>query len=245
MTSRLVRTLSPALDALGHALHRYEVRGQEHLPLDGPALLVLYHGFMPVDAWYLGAHLYHHTGRLVHGLGDRWLFKTPGLRWVVTQAGSVPGTRADAVALLRSGAWVLVSPGGTREALTGRDRHYQLVWRERRGFAEVALEAGVPLIPVFTENIEEVYRSPGVDARPIQALYERTRWPIVPVVGLGLAPLPVKLTTWLGPQVVPREGESPEALRERVREALEALIAAHTHPRPRIARALWARVLAR
>lgn len=239
--STLVEALAGPVSALAELWNGYEVRGAENIPAMGPALFVLYHGFMPIDAWYLGAHLYHTRGKLLRGLGDRWLFATPGLSRFVREVGAIPGTRAEAVAMLQAGEWVLVSPGGTREALTGRARQYRLWWGDRVGFAEVALAANTPLIPVFTENIEEAYRSPGVEARPIQALYEATRWPIVPLVGMGLAPIPVKLVTWLGAPVYPRQGESAEQLKARIHSALQALMEAHVHPRPRILRALAAR----
>jgi 1-acyl-sn-glycerol-3-phosphate acyltransferase len=31
------------------------------------------------------------------------------------------------------------------------------MWKQRSGFAAVAFEAGVPIIPVFTENIREAF----------------------------------------------------------------------------------------
>jgi 1-acyl-sn-glycerol-3-phosphate acyltransferase len=137
---------------------------------------------------------------------------------------------------------VLVAPGGTREAIAGRPWHYRVNWGDRLGFARLALAARVPMIPMFTENCEEIYRSPFCDSRPFQAFYARTRLPVVPVVGMGLLPIPVKLTTWLGPPVEARGDDTPESLRDRVREALQALIDAHQGGRPRIVRGLWQRV---
>lgn len=228
-------------DRFGAAWNAYEAHGAEQLPKTGPALLVFYHGFMPLDAWYFGSWYYRKTGRLVRGLGDRWLFQTPGLADVVREMGAVQGEPDAALNLLRAGELVGVAPGGTREAIQGRPHHYHTQWGHRLGFARLAIEADVPVFPAFTENVEELYRSPLVWTAPIQGLYERTRWPIVPIIGLGALPLPVKLTTWIGSPLHPADYATPEALRDATRDAIDALIAEHQSGRPRILRALAAR----
>lgn len=234
--------ITRGLHAFGVAWNAYEVRGAEHIPENRPALLVFYHGFIPIDAWYFAAWFYRRTGRLVRGLGERLLFDLPGVAEIALEMGAVPGTRENALALLASGNLVGVSPGGVREAIAGRPNHYRLLWGDRLGFAHVALQAGVDIIPAFAENIDEAYRSPQVQRQVFQRFYERTRVPAVPFLGLGLLPFPVKLRSWVGPPVRPQVGESPEALRARTAAAIEALIAAHVHPGPRLPRALVQRL---
>lgn len=233
--------ITSGLLAFGRAWNAYEARGAEHIPLDRPALIVFYHGFIPIDAWYFGCWFYQRTGRLIRALGEKLLFEIPGLREICDHMGVVPGKPESALHLLGEGHIVAVSPGGVREAIAGRGRAYELVWGERLGFARVALQAGVDIIPAFCENIDEAYRSPGVHLRPVQDFYERTRVPVVPLVGLGLLPFPVKLRSWVGPPVRHVPGESPESLRERTAAALRALIAAHQGPPPRLPRALLQR----
>jgi 1-acyl-sn-glycerol-3-phosphate acyltransferase len=155
---------------------------------------------------------------------------------------AIPGEPEAACQLLREGHKLFVSPGGVREAIAGREWYYRVHWGQRLGFARLALRAQVPLVPVFGENVEELYRAPGVHARPIQALYERTRLPLVPIVGLGPLPFPVKIRTWIGPPVVPVAGETPEHLRDRTRDALQALMDAHQPRRPRLLRGLVERL---
>ena len=46
-----------------------------------------------------------------------------------------------------------IAPGGAYESLFG-DSNYEVNW-QRLGFAKVALKANKPIIPVFTENIQE------------------------------------------------------------------------------------------
>ena len=46
-----------------------------------------------------------------------------------------------------------IAPGGAYESLFG-DSNYEVNW-QRLGFTKVALKANKPIIPVFTENIQE------------------------------------------------------------------------------------------
>lgn len=242
LTPELDRFLA-GLDRFGRAWNGYEVRGLEHVPAGGGAMLVAYHALMPLDAWYLGARTWLERRRLIRAMGDRWLFRTPVMRDLVAGLGAVPGNREDAVRLLREGQVVGVSPGGVREALAGRKRHYQLVWGARLGFARVALEAGVDVLPVFTENCEDLARAPLSGSPPFQALYEATRLPLVPVVMPGPLPFPVKLVTHIGPPVRHDPTDTPEGLRDRVAEALQHLMDTHQDKRrPRLLRSLAARL---
>jgi 1-acyl-sn-glycerol-3-phosphate acyltransferase len=54
------------------------------------------------------------------------------------------------------GKLVGVAPGGGFEAQLGTS-DYKVMWKKRSGFAAVAFEAKVPIIPVFTENIREAF----------------------------------------------------------------------------------------
>lgn len=232
------RAMFTALDRIGRWYNGFEARGMENIPLDRPALLVFYHGFIPLDGWYFAGYFTTRTGRVIHGLGDRFLFKTPLLAPLVHATGAVEGTRENAIALLRQGELVGVSPGGVREAIAPRDRHYELIWGNRKGFAEVAIEAQVDVVCGFTQNVEELYRAPGVGSPLIQGLYERTRIPLVPVVGLGLLPLPVKLTAWIAPPIRYDPARSVDELVAACRASIEGLMHEHQPGSPRILRGL-------
>jgi 1-acyl-sn-glycerol-3-phosphate acyltransferase len=64
-----------------------------------------------------------------------------------------------------------------------------LLWGQRVGFAKVAIEAKVPIIPVFTQNIREAFRTIRIGQKIFRNLYERIKVPIVPIYG----GFPVKL----------------------------------------------------
>ena len=74
------------------------------------------------------------------------------------------------------------------------DERYHLIWGQRTGFAKVAIEAQVPIIPVFTQNIREAFRSISIGRSFFRRIYERIKFPIVPIYG----GFPVKLRTIIG-----------------------------------------------
>ena len=53
-----------------------------------------------------------------------------------------------------------ISPGGVYEAQLG-DNMYKVMWQARDGFAKVVknTERPIPIIPVFTQNLREAYKS--------------------------------------------------------------------------------------
>lgn len=55
----------------------YEIHGIENIP-SGGALLVYYHGALPIDFYYICSHILLYEGRLINPVGDRFLFKIPG-----------------------------------------------------------------------------------------------------------------------------------------------------------------------
>ena len=50
----------------------------QNIPTSGPALMIYYHGALPIDLYYLIAKIHLHTKRQVRAVGDRFLFKIPG-----------------------------------------------------------------------------------------------------------------------------------------------------------------------
>lgn len=56
----------------------YEVCGMENVPDDSPALIIYYHGAVPVDVYYFLSKVMLFKNRMVHTVADRFLFKIPG-----------------------------------------------------------------------------------------------------------------------------------------------------------------------
>lgn len=224
---QVLSILTKLITGFAERYNGFQLRGLENIPTEGPALIVLYHGLVPLDYWYLGLTIYRETGRLPRALADRWLFQAPGLAWLTRNVGAVVASPETALRILQSGELVGVAPGGVREAIKGNSNKYRLKWGKRQGFAKLALDAGVPIIPGFTENVEGLYHAPLAELPFLQNLYEKTRLPLVPIVGLGPLPFPVQLTTWLGKPISPKNSETPTELAHRTQIAIEELIQQH------------------
>uniref|UniRef100_A0A8D0BZF1 Phospholipid/glycerol acyltransferase domain-containing protein n=1 Tax=Salvator merianae TaxID=96440 RepID=A0A8D0BZF1_SALMN len=202
-------------DTIGKFLHGYEVCGLENLP-EGPAVLIFYHG-VPVDYYLLVLRIYRLTGRFCYSTVDHAVFTIPGLKIFLHAHRVDHPTREECVEILKEGNLLGIGPGGVREQNYG-DNNYKLIWRKRKGFADVAIKAKVPIIPVFTQNIREAYRIYG-NTRIMRWLYEKTR--IVFFPGYGL--LPVKLRTHIGQPIPYDPNITIEELVEKTKAAVESL----------------------
>lgn len=215
------KVVSAIWDALGWIWHGYEIIGIENIP-PGGALLVYYHGAVPIDFYYICSHILLYEGRLINPVGDRFLFKIPGWSSLLEAFGVIPGTVQSCAALLRKGNLLAIAPGGVYEAQLG-DHNYELLWRQRLGFAKVAIEAKVPIIPIFTRNIREAFRSFNVCQSFWHWLYQKTHLPLVPIYG----GFPVKLTTFIGSAIPYDESHTPESLAKLVTQNMKEMINTH------------------
>lgn len=127
----------------GHAAvwHGYEVHGMEKIP-EGPALIIFYHGAIPIDFYYFMAKIFIHKGRTCRVVADHFVFKIPGFSLLLDVFCALHGPREKCVEILRSGHLLAISPGGVREALLS-DETYNIIWGNRKGFAQVAIDAKV------------------------------------------------------------------------------------------------------
>ena len=92
-------------------------------------------------------------GRFVRIMADHIWFKLPVFRSIFPLIGAVEGTRSNAVALLRSGQVVLTYPGGVPEIMASRFGREHISWSGRTGFARVAIEAQVPVVPIASIGV--------------------------------------------------------------------------------------------
>ncbi|CAL4128191.1 unnamed protein product, partial [Meganyctiphanes norvegica] len=224
-------------DAHGIIWHGYEVTGLENLPESGPALIIYYHGALPLDIYYLVSRVILLKKRLIVCVADRFLEKIPGWKVILEAFKITPGTVSICSDMLRQGHILSISPGGVREALFS-DNNYDILWGKRCGFAKVALQANVPIIPMFTENLREAFRTFIWPQWFWLRIYEFTRLPLVPLYG----GFPVKLRTHLGRPIIPMADETPDELAARVKKHLYELIHQHQRLPGNIFRSLVARV---
>ncbi len=185
---RLLRFLAAHLGWL-EKYFRYEVSGLENIPKDAPALLVLNHGLIPFDELLLAKRIFERYGRRLRVLAHSRSWHLPIFREIALNLGVVDANPKNAVDLLKKGELVCVFPGGAREGCKSSSLRYHLPWADRYGFAKVAVAAGVPVIPCMSVGIDDVYHVLGLFSRLL---------PFPLFFGLGLLPLPRKVTHYIG-----------------------------------------------
>ena len=181
---------------------RAEWEGLEKIPAAGGALLVANHAAaIPSDAPVIMHGIETEIGRPVYALADFLFRQTPVVGTVWSRVGGVAAHPDNAYRLMREQSeLVLAFPEGTKgTAKTFNDR-YRLRRFGRAGFVEIAMRAGVPVIPIAVVGAEEsmptLWRSPalakvlGLPYFPITA----NQLLLGPVLGLvGYLPAKFKL----------------------------------------------------
>jgi 1-acyl-sn-glycerol-3-phosphate acyltransferase len=225
--------------------NRLEVIVDAPLP-DEPALLVANHGFggiLDLNVFAIFAALDElgvdrEVISLTHHMA--WLMRVGP---IIEAAGARPANRESAVAAFAAGHHVLVLPGGDLDAGKPWRRRNDIVFGGRTGFARLAMDADVPIVPIVTAGAGESLLVLSDGQRIAKAVgadrYLRTKALPVSVsvpwglnVGLvGLAPylpLPTKLLTRVLPAMRPNPGEASAKYAERVQHAMQDALTAMT-----------------
>ena len=217
-----IRRTLPGMKAFSEIYHRGEVRGLENIPDDGPVLLVGNHsgGTLISDTFVFAAAFYEHFGpvRDFHQLAHDMVFRVPGIRALVSRWGTVPASPENMATALDRGAALLVYPGGDHETYRPSWESSRIDFDGRMGFARLALEHGVPIVPVVAIGGQETALFLGQGRRLASALRLDTtlRLKVLPaVLGPpfgptildlpGRVPLPAKITISVGQPLDLRE----------------------------------------
>lgn len=145
---------------------RRRFAGLEHVPAEGPGLLVCNH-LSHFDPLYTAVFV-HRRGRIPRFLAKASLWKVPVLGWALAGAQQIPVYRdsVDAGQSLRAaeqaldeGKLVLIYPEGT---LTHDPEHWPM--RARTGIARLALARDVPVVPTAHWGTHRIY---GKRFRPL------------------------------------------------------------------------------
>jgi 1-acyl-sn-glycerol-3-phosphate acyltransferase len=247
----VARTL-PASWAFLRAYFRPEVRGLERIPADGPVLLVGNHsgGNMTPDTFVFSVAFSRHFGserpfvQLAHDI----VMAVPWLR-PLRRFGTVTASPDNARAALAAGAAVLVYPGGDWEVHRPSWERDRIEFHDRHGFIRLALETGVPVVPVVSVGGQEtaLFLTRGDHLARALHLHRLLHSDVLPValappwgldVGdpLGHSPLPAKITIdVLDPiDVAATFGDDVDAAYDgivaRMQDALDALSAERRWP---------------
>jgi 1-acyl-sn-glycerol-3-phosphate acyltransferase len=160
---------------------RVEWEGLEKIPRVGGALLVANHaGAIPSDAPVIMHGIEEELDRPVYGLADFFFRTVPWVGTAWSRVGGVAAHPDNALRILREqGQLALVFPEGTKGPSKTYTDRYRLRRFGRGGFVEIAMRAGVPVIPIAVVGAEEsmpiltrlpnVARALGVPYVPVTA----------------------------------------------------------------------------
>jgi hypothetical protein len=173
--------------------------GMDNVPDEGPLLFVGNHTLLGIlDAPHLWHELWRARGIKLRALGDRAHFNIPGWREALTKFGVVEGSREHCAELMQNGESILVFPGGAREVTKRRGEKYQLIWKDRLGFARMAVEHRCRIVPFAALGADDffdiVYDADDIMASPIGSVMKsvgmRTDLLFPVVRGWGPTPIP-------------------------------------------------------
>lgn len=235
---RFAATVAPLLEFLYAVWWRVEASGIEHVPGDGPAVLVANHsGVLPYDGAMIKLALrrHHPRRRECRMLMLDMFALLPFLAPALARHGEVRANPENAERLLRGGSLVGVFPEGVKGVGKPFRERYRLARFGRGGFVKVALRTGAPLVPCAVVGAEEIHpmlARADFLGRPLGFPYFPLT-PTFPWLGpLGVLPLPTKWSIDFGPPLETR-GYGPEAaedpilvnrLSEEMRETVQELI---------------------
>jgi 1-acyl-sn-glycerol-3-phosphate acyltransferase len=193
---------------------------------------------------------YFGVERRFHQLAHNLVLSMPGLGFL-RKYGVVAASPENADRALASGAALLVYPGGDHEVHRPSWERNEVNFDGRRGFVRLALEHGVPIVPVVSIGGQEtalfLTRGEGL-ARTLQ-LDKLLRLKVLPVSiavpwglnfgdAFGHIPLPAKITVEVLPAIDLKEQFGPEPdvdevydhVTRTMQETLDALAAERRLP---------------
>ena len=249
-----IRESLPRLWLLASLYFRAEVRGLGNVPEEGPVLLVGNHsgGNLTPDTgvFTLAFSTYFGVERVFHQLAHNLVLSMPGLSFL-RKFGTVAASHDNARKALQAGAAVLVYPGGDYEVHRPSWEGRRVDFGGRKGFLRLALDEGVPIVPVVSIGGQEtaLFLSRGERLATLLGLDRAFRLKVLPIslgipwglnIGdmLGHLPLPAKITIEALPAIdLHREfGADPDLdevydhLVRLMQETLDALAAERRFP---------------
>ena len=153
-----IRELLPGAWLLATLWFRADVRGLDRIPESGPVLLVGNHsgGNISPDTlvFTLAFESYFGVERPFFQLAHNLVLAMPHLSWL-RKFGTVAASPRNADEALRSGAALLVYPGGDYEVHRPSWESERVDFAGRKGFIRLALTHDVPVVPVVSIGGQE------------------------------------------------------------------------------------------
>ena len=230
------RWIRPAL----RAYFRPRVEGLEHLP-SGPFLGVGNHSgaAMIPDVWVWAAEYTAERNRpplLVLAHEAFFTVYPERLARFLSRLGAVRADRKLARAALDAGYAVQVYPGGDHDACRSYALRNRIVFAGRRGYVELARDAGVPIVPVVSHGAHGALLVlwdgvPLARALGLEASHRLAVFPLTVSVPWGLwlgplpgyLPLPVRIRIRVLPPIDPT-ADHPAAIDALVRSEMQSAL---------------------
>lgn len=177
---------------------RVEVKGLDHVPRQGRAVLVgLHRGFMPWDGVMALHLLVQRLSRYPRFLIHPGLIKFPFLFNYMTKLGGIIACQENAAYVLERDEMVGLFPEGIRGAFSLYRDAYKLGKFGRDEYVKIALRHRAPIIPFVTIGSAEIF---PILKKLDWAWWKRlTEWPALPITPtfpfLPPVPLPAKWHT--------------------------------------------------
>ncbi|MGB3410471.1 MAG: lysophospholipid acyltransferase family protein [Microthrixaceae bacterium] len=145
-----------AYDPIYKHWFRVEWEGLEKIPPGGALLVANHAGAIPSDAPAIMHGIETELGRPIYGLADNFFRTVPVVGTLWNRLGGLPAHPDNAYRLLRQqDQLVLVFPEGTKGPAKTFNERYKLRRFGRGGFVEIAMRAGVPVVPIAVVGAEE------------------------------------------------------------------------------------------
>jgi 1-acyl-sn-glycerol-3-phosphate acyltransferase len=166
------------------------------------------------------------AGRKVHIAIHSIFFRIPLVRELCEYFGAIEATDEEIREVLKKGESVALLAGGVREIEETSPGRMRIYLRKRKGFARIAKELQVPIVPVLTFGENELFppiqgfwtdwvqtymRSWLGIAMPLPTLESFRNW-----FKLLRGPLPVQVETWIGEPVFTKNKKTVETIRNHI-----------------------------
>lgn len=180
---------------LYHQWFRVDVEGIEHVPMDGPGLIVPNHGggALPYDAMMVQLAVLEEAPipRRVRMIGTEIFNMVPWLSHLYRRSGGGYAARADADWILSRGHLLGVFPEGAAGFQKPHSEAYRVQRFGRGGFAATAAAHDAPIVPVAvvgSEDVHPIVFSSSALARVVRLVFPEQR---VDEIGVFLNPIPL------------------------------------------------------
>ncbi len=147
----LVHRLVHRLDPVFERWFRPRVTGTDRVPEESVLFVGNHSGSIATpDTWIFASALVRErgVGFLPYGLGHEKVIEAWLTNRILVPLGAVRASRDNALALFEAGRNVLVYPGGDVDSQRPFWKRDEIVFDGRRGYVRLAIEAGVPIVPV-------------------------------------------------------------------------------------------------